>query len=257
MSAFTHNYHTHTSRCKHAQGTDREMVQAAIGVGIQVLGFADHSPYPGISPMAEGIRMPVSQTAEYFHSLTALAAEYADQIELHYGFEAEYLPGLFDGLLHHLEQFPCEYLILGQHFSEQDGWYYGIPTDNAAILNRYVDEVIAGMETKKFAYVAHPDLIRFTGDETERRKAFLRLCQAAKALDIPLEVNMLGLSEQRNYPSESFFRVAQEVGNTLILGADAHSPSAIGDAETMLRTRTWAEQFSLPITTSIRFTLMK
>ena len=257
MSAFVRNWHTHTTRCKHAKGTDREMVLAAIEAGVKVLGFADHTPYPGISPWGEGIRMSTTQTAEYFASLTGLGAEYADQIELHYGFEAEYLPELFDGLLEHLAQFPCEYLILGQHSSNANPVYYGAPTNDAAVLHSYVDEVIAGMETGKFAYVAHPDLINFTGDAAEQHSAFLRLCEAAKALNIPLEVNMLGLNQGRNYPCEAFFRTAQEVGNTLILGADAHSPAEMGDVDGMTRCRAWAEQFGLPIIDTIEFTLKK
>ena len=42
------NYHTHTSRCKHAQGTDRDYVQQAVDSGYQVLGFTDHvaGPFP-------------------------------------------------------------------------------------------------------------------------------------------------------------------------------------------------------------------
>ena len=35
------NYHTHTSRCKHARGTDRDYVQQAVDSGYQVLGFTD------------------------------------------------------------------------------------------------------------------------------------------------------------------------------------------------------------------------
>ena len=113
MSAFSHNFHTHTARCNHAQGSDREMVLAAMEAGVQVLGFSDHTPYPGISPAAGRNRMPVSQTAEYFASLTALKEEFAGQIELHIGFEAEYLAPLWKGLLDHLAGFPCDYLILG------------------------------------------------------------------------------------------------------------------------------------------------
>ena len=33
MHGFTTNFHTHTARCKHATGTDREMVQAALDAG--------------------------------------------------------------------------------------------------------------------------------------------------------------------------------------------------------------------------------
>ena len=40
------NYHTHTTRCNHAAGTDREYVEYAIRSGIKILGFADHTPLP-------------------------------------------------------------------------------------------------------------------------------------------------------------------------------------------------------------------
>ena len=36
---FTTNYHTHTARCGHARGSDREMVQAAVDGGIRILAL--------------------------------------------------------------------------------------------------------------------------------------------------------------------------------------------------------------------------
>ena len=44
-----YNLHTHTKRCNHAQGEDREYVEAAIKAGIKTLGFSDHCPqfFPG------------------------------------------------------------------------------------------------------------------------------------------------------------------------------------------------------------------
>ncbi len=44
--AFIANYHTHTKRCRHAVGEDREYVEAAIEAGLKVLGFSDHTPIP-------------------------------------------------------------------------------------------------------------------------------------------------------------------------------------------------------------------
>ena len=38
------NYHSHTSRCGHAVGTDEEYVKAAIAAGYQKMGFSDHAP---------------------------------------------------------------------------------------------------------------------------------------------------------------------------------------------------------------------
>ena len=39
------NYHTHTARCKHAWGEDKEYVEQAIQAGMEVLGFSDHCPW--------------------------------------------------------------------------------------------------------------------------------------------------------------------------------------------------------------------
>ena len=39
------NYHTHTYRCRHGKGTDREFIEQAIASGLKVLGFSDHCPW--------------------------------------------------------------------------------------------------------------------------------------------------------------------------------------------------------------------
>ena len=39
------NYHTHTTRCHHATGSDEEFVLSAIKGGYQELGFSDHTPW--------------------------------------------------------------------------------------------------------------------------------------------------------------------------------------------------------------------
>jgi len=246
MTHVTTNYHTHTPRCKHARGTDREIVEAAIEAGIRVLGIADHSPYPGTQ--TTGMRMGTDETAGYFASFTALKEEYADRIELHIGVEAEYFPELFDGLLEHLAQFPCEYMLLGQHFGSGAGMpYFGRPTDDPAVLEKYVSLVVAGIETGRFLYVAHPDLVPFTGDPALHDAQYRRICEAAKAYNIPLEVNILGFRQHRAYPRESFYRIAQDVGNTLILGGDVHSPAEFTEPGVFDNCRAWAKQFGLPI----------
>ena len=38
------NYHTHTARCHHASGSEREYIEAAIAGGMKILGFSDHAP---------------------------------------------------------------------------------------------------------------------------------------------------------------------------------------------------------------------
>jgi len=51
------NIHTHTARCHHAKGTERDYVEAAIDRGLAVLGFADHGPQIFPDGYVSGIRM--------------------------------------------------------------------------------------------------------------------------------------------------------------------------------------------------------
>ena len=59
------NYHTHTSRCMHAQGLDEEYVLSAIKGGYQVLGFSDHTPWKYHSSYVSHMRMPLSEFESY------------------------------------------------------------------------------------------------------------------------------------------------------------------------------------------------
>ena len=53
------NYHTHTYRCGHAVGEDREYVEKAIERGLQVLGFSDHVPMPFPDGHESRFRVPL------------------------------------------------------------------------------------------------------------------------------------------------------------------------------------------------------
>ena len=46
MEKLKYCYHTHTSRCGHANGEDEEYVVNAIKAGIKRLGFSDHVILP-------------------------------------------------------------------------------------------------------------------------------------------------------------------------------------------------------------------
>ena len=82
------------------------------------------------------------------------------------------------------------------------------------------------MKTGKFAYVAHPDLPNYVGEggEVVRAEVFHRICKAAREYHIPLEINMLGYMRQIQYPSDTFFKIAGEHGNDIIIGMDIHDP---------------------------------
>ena len=58
------NYHTHTTRCLHATGSDEEFVLSAIKGGYQELGFSDHTPWKYHTDYVSDIRMTPEQRME-------------------------------------------------------------------------------------------------------------------------------------------------------------------------------------------------
>ena len=229
------NYHTHTIRCQHAEGTEEEYIENAIKSGFKVLGFSDHAPMPYPAPLRSRIRMDMSELSDYVDTLLSLREKYRDSLEILIGFEAEYLPRYFDEFISIISDFPIDYLIQGQHFvdDEFDGFYAGTPTSSEDDLAAYVDLTVRGMKTGAFSYLAHPDLIHYTGDRQIYQKHMSRICEAALELDMPLEINMLGFMANAQYPNSVFFTLARDMGCRFILGNDAHKPKNIRQPETI------------------------
>ena len=241
------NYHTHTWRCNHAEPDERAYIESAISAGIKVLGFSDHTPCPFPDGHNSWFRMTVDQAPGYFDLIRQLREEYAGRIELHVGVEAEYYPALFPATVDLLRENGCEYMLLGQHylFNEEESIYSATATDDPARLIQYVDQTIEGMATGLFTYLAHPDLVHFTGDRETYCLHMRRLCRAARELDVPLELNQLGLRQGRNYPNRIFWELAAEEGNRTVLGCDAHAAADLNDPATEAAGRRFLAELGL------------
>ena len=175
-----YNLHTHTYRCRHASGADREYVEAAIEAGCAVLGFSDHCPQFFPTDYYSHFRMFPEQLEDYVRCVSDLKREYASDITILLGLETEYYPEIFGRLTDFLRPYGLDYMILGQHF----------------IGNEY--------DAGSFFSGSHGD------DDKERLRLYAE--QAIEGLETG---------------SEGFWRIAAEVGNSAVLGADAHSPSAL------------------------------
>ena len=255
------NYHTHTVRCHHASDSEEAYIQFAIQNGLKTLGFADHTPMPFPAGRV-GIghhRMAVSEFSDYVETLLALR----DQIDILIGVEIEYYPAVFPSLLQLLRTYPVDYMIVGQHFigNEEPGEAYtGTPTEDETVLIRYVDQVIAAIRTGLVTYIAHPDLVHYVGDEAIYRREMQRLCLAARELDIPLEINLLGLIDNsladKNlvgyYPADKFWQIAKECGNVAVLGCDAHQAHRTGDPAEIAQGIAYAEKFGIPLLQTVK-----
>ena len=228
------NYHTHTPRCNHAVGAEREYVECALTAGLKILGFSDHTPqiFPG--DYYSWFRMKPEQLEDYCQTVLALREEYQGRIEIPLGLELEYYPGLLPDLLPILRDQPLDYLLLGQHFlgNEIDDHYSGNAHGSKIHLERYCDQTIEAMQSGLFTYFAHPDLLNYAEDDLVfYREQVRRICREAKSCGMPLEINILGLYEGKHYPNPRFWEVAAEEGCSVILGRDAHKPQQILDTQ--------------------------
>lgn len=242
------NYHTHTHRCHHGYGCEWEYVERAIKGGLKILGFSDHTPWPGDAPWPR-VRMTMEQLPEYIETIETLRRIYGDRIELKIGLEVEYLPDRFEGLMDALkESGKIEYLILGQHFHPEEGYpASGKAFEEKERLERWVDNMIEAFQTGKFLYVAHPDVANFAGDPLFYEKQMRRLCRAANEAGLPLEINGQGFRAGSHYPQDRFWKIAGEEGCKAVIGMDAHKPSGICDEEELATLLKIAEKYHLEL----------
>lgn len=248
------NYHSHTWRCGHAAGTEKEYVEQAIAAGLKVLGFSDHTPYPFHDGYVSTIRMKPGQLEDYVNTVLSLKKEYQNDIQIHLGLEVEYYPALFDELLKLVSGYPIEYFLLAQHFlgNEAGEFYSGSETKNPDHLIRYCDQIIEAFERGCFTYLAHPDLIHFTGDPEVYDRQIRRLLREAGKRSIPLEINFLGLHEKRHYPNPAFWKIVGEEGNDVIFGVDAHKPSALQDPRTLQEAMAMVRTYGLHLLEDVK-----
>lgn len=237
------NYHTHTKRCGHAEGSDEDYVMEALGAGFTELGFSDHIMLPGFSQ--PNVRGDYSVCADYLDSIENLKLRYRDRIKIYCGFEAEAIREYFPYYRELIENKTVDYLILGNHFSlgpshEIKTAFGHAPTVEA--LYEYRDLAVEAMRTGLFSCFAHPDyfMSEQTGFGREVLKVSRELIETAMALNIPLEINVAGIrnglktigkNRRYIYPTDQFFALAGQMGAACIIGIDAHSPRDLADED--------------------------
>ncbi len=237
----TTNYHTHTTRCGHASGTDEEYVLGAIAGGFKVLGFSDHTFLPDYNRLPT-MRGDISELEPYCKSISHLRDKYSKDIEVFTALECEYYPHFHAYYAELLASGKMDYLILAAHYLEYDatikrmGRYAGAISQPEEIV-RYGEVALLGMNSGLFTYLAHPDLFmasypRF--DDT-CEKVSRQIIARAIELRMPLEFNQGGIrfrgqipigDEVRyRYPVKQFWDIVREMKAPVILGVDAHSPA--------------------------------
>lgn len=233
------NYHTHTYRCKHAVGTVDDYVQAAIKQNVEVLGMSEHTPFPGDSHWLE-VRMAYEELEDYCKEIDEAKEKYSN-IQILKGFECEYLKEYdqyYKEVL--LGEQGADYLILAGHqIRGTSPWNLRGETKSLKEeLRLYANYLVKGMETGLFTFIAHPDVFGtfYLEWDEEAAAASKYIIEAAKAYDMPLEVNGYGLRKpeivtaqgiRRMYPLHKFWEMAGHYDIQVLANSDAHKPEDI------------------------------
>lgn len=234
------NYHTHTQRCRHAQGSEEDYIRQALDANVSVLGFADHAPFPDKD---YGYRMPYEELEEYFFTVDRMAEEYACDIIIKKGLEIEYMPQYQAFYERLYEKYSVDYLLLGEHFFfDEHGNFVNIAlSESTENYVSYAKAVRDAMRTGYFQMVAHPDIFamnRFAWDRNCDLATDLILDAAAETGTI-LEYNANGFrrgiqdypdGRRYMYPHKLFWRRAAAAGLRVIVGSDCHEPKQVWDA---------------------------
>ena len=283
------NYHTHTYRCRHAVGSEKEMILAAYQSHLKVIGMSEHVPLPhfrihlmksmtairsikGLLSMilqflsnGPTSRMKYKDLNQYLDILTSYQEEFNDQIEIYKGFEAEGIEEYFPYYKSLLDTNQIDYLILGHHYDQYAIYdrYFGRKQLSKKDIYQYCNQVEKALDTKLFSYLAHPDLflVGYKDFDKDAETVTKRICQKSKDLNIPLEINAGGIrrgkvkrnhTEVYRYPNTFFWRIASEVGNDVIMGVDAHKPSDF-DEDMYKELDRFAKEYNLKIIDKLVF----
>jgi histidinol-phosphatase (PHP family) len=250
----TTNYHVHTHRCKHAEGRDRDYVEAAIQAGFTEIGFTDHSPWPLLPQESGMIRMKLSLLADYVNSLRQLREEYKNEISIKIGLECEYFADRMSWLKDTIRKYDLDFVILGNHFHEYEAQqrFYSSYQDKKNLLSDYVSDSLAAIESGVYAYFAHPDIFVRSLDQWDNaaENASRTILEACKKTGIPVEYNLGGVRNHYydlTYPYPRFWQIASEVGNEVMIGIDAHSPKDFFDTERIRNAISLLESFGINV----------
>lgn len=209
----------------------REYILRAIDQRIKIYGFSEHAPLF----LDDGVRMLHSQIADYESETKALKAEFASQIEILLGYEADYLPSKMDDSLFDRK---VDYFIGSVHYLNEWGF------DNPAFIGEYAKKDLQVVwrdyfaavrdmaETGLFDIVGHFDLIKVFGffEDFGVDSSVIDALEAIQKAGMALEINTAGWRKKVacQYPSVEILREVKARKIPITFSSDAHAPNQVG-----------------------------
>ena len=230
------DYHTHTPLCRHASGEPAEYAARALEVGLEEMGFSDHSPMR--QDDFDNWRMRLDQLDEYVEKVRRVQRDFS-KLAVRLALEIDYLPGHQDWIRDLAARHRWDYLIGSVHYVT-DTWAVDNPAETHQWKNRdayevwseYFERLGKAAESGLFEIIGHADLPKKFKNYPAQECApmFERFLDRAARSGVAIELNTAGLRKECReiYPSRAFLELAARRGIAITFGSDAHAPGEVG-----------------------------
>ena len=229
------DYHMHLrapdESIDHTVEAVERFVEQASRRGIDEIGFTEHVYYfeqtRQLWSMPYHLERCVYDVEPYVDAVVE-AKRRGHPVKL--GIEVDYEPGREEETAEALAPYPWDYVLGSIHFL--DG--LGIDAEPSLVASvgtekawrRYYQALGQAAQTGIFDSLAHPDLVKFHGDEID-----WDWDEAAESLQgVAVEVSSAGVHKPHGklYPNPAFLSAARERGLPITLASDAHIPQNVG-----------------------------
>ena len=225
--------HCHTPLCKHAVGDPEEYCHHAVRRGLRGIIFTCHAPLP--NGWSAEVRMADAEYPAYIAMVDRAREKFAGVLDVRLGLESDFMPGLEPWLEALHRRAPLHHVLGSVHYQMafyRERYFTG---DVFAYQQTYYEHLALAAESGLFDTLSHPDLIK---NETPVEWHFPRIRPfIEKALDriaatgVAMEINTSGLLKAlpEMNPGPAQLAMMRERGIPVVIGADAHRPSRVGD----------------------------
>lgn len=231
--------HSHSAYSGHGSGSVRDMVDAALDLGLSTFAQTEHLVLPeGMDPSFESSMSPLemsSYRSELLEERERLAS-IGSPLELVVGIEADWLEGRADELAELCA--PFEYVLGSVHFIDRR------PFDDSRDLSLWDERGVDGVwrdyfdawlemagNPEPFTAFSHLDLPKKYGwlPSFDARDHFHEMAVAAARANRMVEVNTSGLRKDvcQMYPSLELLKMFKDAGVDCTIGSDAHAPGDV------------------------------
>ncbi len=217
------DYHTHTLY-SHGKGTIEDNVKVAISKGIETIGISDHS----YGHLTYGVKK--QDLYKMREEVDILNEKYKDKIKILLGVESNILDDKGNIDCNDKIREVLDYVMAGYHFGSK-------PTNIKGLINHASNYALNSQKSKEYNTTAiinamkNNDIFVITHPGDKGDVYIEEVAKVAKQTNTRLEIN-----SSHKFLNVEQLRAIKDIGNSFIVGSDAHIPNNVGNFDLAINT---------------------